>query len=244
VREHREVVFDEEAERVVERVRQVYEDLVLRETVRQDVDPDRAAAVLAAAVARDPRRALAPGEAAERLLDRLRFLARAMPELGLPENPDELLSRAAAMLASGKRSFAELRRGDAGGAVRALLDARQLRALDREAPEEYRLPSGRVAPLRYERDRPPAAAARIQELFGLRATPRLAAGRVPIVVEILAPSRRPVQVTDDLESFWQRTYPEVRKELRGRYPKHAWPEDPTAALPDRRRPAKSARQSG
>ncbi|MGH7859861.1 MAG: ATP-dependent helicase C-terminal domain-containing protein, partial [Candidatus Binatia bacterium] len=73
--------------------------------------------------------------------------------------------------------------------------------------------------------------ARIQELFGLAATPRVAGGRAPIVIEILAPSGRPVQLTDDLESFWQRTYPEVRKQLRGRYPKHAWPEDPAKAAP-------------
>ena len=76
--------------------------------------------------------------------------------------------------------------------------------------------------------KPPSVAARVQELFGLTTTPRLAGGRVALVFEILAPSRRPVQVTDDLESFWKRGYPEVRKQLRGRYPKHAWPEDPLA----------------
>ena len=78
-------------------------------------------------------------------------------------------------------------------------------------------------------------AARIRELFGLAATPRVAAGRVPLVLELLAPNARPVQVTDDLPSFWRTTYPEVRKVLRGRYPKHAWPEDPAAATPVRPR---------
>jgi ATP-dependent helicase HrpB len=76
------------------------------------------------------------------------------------------------------------------------------------------------------------AAVHIQDLFGLSATPRVAAGRVPLVIEILAPSKRPVQVTDDLESFWRRTYPELRKQLRGRYPKHDWPESPAGAVPD------------
>ena len=77
-------------------------------------------------------------------------------------------------------------------------------------------------------------AARIQELFGLTATPRLAAGRVALVFELLAPNQRPVQITDDLESFWKRTYPEVRKVLRGRYPKHPWPDDPLTATPTSR----------
>jgi ATP-dependent helicase HrpB len=75
---------------------------------------------------------------------------------------------------------------------------------------------------------------RIQELFGLMTTPRLAGGRVPLVIQLLAPNRRPVQITDDLESFWHTTYPEVRKQLRGRYPKHAWPEDPWSAPPTTR----------
>jgi ATP-dependent helicase HrpB len=113
-------------------------------------------------------------------------------------------------------------------ALRAQLLPGQLRALDHEAPERLRLPSGRLAPLVYERGKPPSLAARIQDLFGLATTPRLAGGRVRVVVEILAPSNRPVQVTDDLDSFWKRTYPEVRKQLRGRYPKHAWPESPLA----------------
>jgi ATP-dependent RNA helicase HrpB len=73
--------------------------------------------------------------------------------------------------------------------------------------------------------------ARIQELFGLCETPRLSGGRVPLVVQLLAPNQRPVQVTDDLANFWRTTYFEVRKQLRGRYPKHAWPDDPLAATP-------------
>ncbi len=77
-------------------------------------------------------------------------------------------------------------------------------------------------------------AARIQQLFGMRQTPRLARGRAPLLVHLLAPNQRPVQVTRDLESFWADTYHQVRKDLRGRYPKHAWPEDPSAAEPEDR----------
>jgi ATP-dependent helicase HrpB len=115
-----------------------------------------------------------------------------------------------------------------------LLAHRQRQALEREAPSHWTLPSGRRVPVAYDRDRPPAVAARIQEVFGLAATPRLAAGRVPIVLELLAPSGRPMQVTSDLASFWRTTYAQVRAELRGRYPRHPWPDDPTTAPPTSR----------
>jgi ATP-dependent helicase HrpB len=167
------------------------------------------------------------------LLARLRFLAGAMPELALPD-PEALLGAAVQANAAGRRTVAELIESDLRGTVRGLLDHAQRSALDRDAPEAYRLPGGRLAPIAYEPGRPPAVAARIQEVFGLLETPRLAAGRVPLVVELLAPNYRPVQVTDDLASFWRITYFEVRKQLRGRYPKHAWPEDPLTAVPRRR----------
>jgi ATP-dependent helicase HrpB len=115
-----------------------------------------------------------------------------------------------------------------------MLTHRQRLALDREAPSHWTLPSGRRVPVAYERDRPPVVAARIQEVFGLAETPRLAAGRVPIVLELLAPSQRPMQTTSDLASFWRTTYAQVRAELRGRYPRHPWPDDPTTATPTAR----------
>jgi ATP-dependent helicase HrpB len=87
---------------------------------------------------------------------------------------------------------------------------------------------GRRHRLAYERGKAPVLAARIQDLLGVRETPRVAGGRLPVLLHLLAPNHRPQQVTDDLAGFWQRTYPQVRKELRRRYPKHAWPEDPLA----------------
>jgi ATP-dependent helicase HrpB len=134
-------------------------------------------------------------------------------------------------LCVGCRSYSETRRADLLGMLSGLLTHQQRSALEREAPAAYRLPSGRTTPVIYQAGKPPAVAARIQELFGLTATPRLGGGRVPLVIELLAPNHRPVQITDDLESFWRTTYPEVRKQLRGRYPKHAWPEDPFTATP-------------
>src|SRR5438067_2273424 len=235
VHEVRELAFDPERGRVVERARRCYHDLVLAETVRTDVDRSAAGAVLAAVARADPAATGAVGDPERELVARLRFLARWLPELGWPADPETLLSEAIASVASGCVSFAELAARDVGGALLGLLAPVQRAALDREAPARYRLPSGRLAPVRYPRDRPPVVAARIQELFGLAATPRVAAGRVPLVLELLAPNARPVQVTDDLPSFWRTTYPEVRKVLRGRYPKHAWPEDPAAAKPVRPR---------
>jgi ATP-dependent helicase HrpB len=129
---------------------------------------------------------------------------------------------------------AELRAADVAGTLAGFLTHRQRVALEREAPTHWTLPSGRRVPVDYERDGPPAVAARIQELFGLRETPRLAGGRVPLVLELLAPNQRPMQITDDLASFWRTTYAEVRGELRGRYPRHPWPDDPTTAIPTSR----------
>jgi ATP-dependent helicase HrpB len=108
------------------------------------------------------------------------------------------------------------------------------RALDRLAPTHLDLPSGRRATLIYGPDGSVAAMAKLQELFGLAETPRVGAAGVPVVLSLLAPNGRPVQTTRDLRSFWDRTYPEVRKELRGRYPRHPWPDDPWTATPTAR----------
>jgi len=109
-----------------------------------------------------------------------------------------------------------------------------LHALDKEAPDAIVMPSGRRAQLQYGSGGRVSAAVKLQELFGLAETPRIGKRREPLVLELLAPNGRPVQVTRDLKSFWERTYPEVRKELRGRYPRHPWPDDPLTAPPTAR----------
>src|SRR5206468_7210459 len=126
-----------------------------------------------------------------------------------------------ASLAAGRRAIADIRAAQLAEVIEGLLSPAQRRALS-QAPAGYRLPGGRTAKVRYAPGRAPTVAARIQELFGLPATPRIAGGRVPLVLELLAPNERPVQVTDDLASFWRTTYAEVRRQLRGRYPKHDW----------------------
>ena len=120
-----------------------------------------------------------------------------------------------------------------GQALRALLTFEQQRALEERAPAHLTMPSGSRIRVDYQGDDAPAVAVRLQEVFGLAATPRVDGGRVPVTLRLLSPAQRPVQVTRDLASFWRSAYLEVRKGLRGRYPKHYWPEDPLAAEPTR-----------
>jgi ATP-dependent helicase HrpB len=119
-----------------------------------------------------------------------------------------------------------------------------LRALDRLAPATLPVPSGRRVPLDYRADGSVVAAVKLQELFGLAESPRLGPRDEPVVFELLAPNGRPVQTTRDLRSFWERTYPEVRRELRGRYPKHPWPDDPWSAKPTARARISRRRRDG
>jgi ATP-dependent helicase HrpB len=113
--------------------------------------------------------------------------------------------------------------------LRAAVDTREL---DRLAPASFEAPSGRTRPLRYEEDGSVVASIKLQELFGLAESPRIGPRRQPITFELLAPNQRPVQTTKDLRNFWNTTYQDVRKQLRGRYPRHPWPEDPWTAPPD------------
>ena len=187
-----------------------YDALVLAERPAP-VDPAIAARLLADAwLARGPR------EEDARLLLRLRFAGK--------DADVATMVRAAAY---GARALGEVR-------IARALAADELRDLDRDAPESLAVPSGRHAPLEYHEDGSVSASVKLQELFGLAETPRVGRQREAVVLALLAPNGRPVQVTRDLRSFWDRTYPEVRKELRGRYPKHPWPEDPWTAPPTAR----------
>jgi ATP-dependent helicase HrpB len=151
-----------------------------------------------------------------RLLRRLRFAGQAI-------DLDDLIRTAA----YGARSLddVDLARG---------LGANVIRDLDRDAPDTLLVPSGRRARIDYNEDGTVSASVKLQELFGLADTPRIGRQREPLLLALLAPNGRPVQLTRDLRSFWDRTYPEVRKELRGRYPKHPWPDDPWNAPPTAR----------
>jgi ATP-dependent helicase HrpB len=169
---------------------------------------------------------------------RIQALRGWMPELGLPDMSD------AALLASleqwlapvlhGKRRLDALGADELAQSLAGQLDYEQRRQLDAQAPESLRVPSGQSRRLDYQPDAPPVLAVKLQELFGLTDTPRVGAGRMPVTLHLLSPAGRPIQVTQDLKGFWERTYPEVRKELKGRYPRHPWPDDPWTAVPTHR----------
>ncbi len=223
------VTFDADREAVVRFVERRYGTLVL-DTVPADGpgDPARVARALAEAALADPSRALGGLPELEGWLARLALLRANMPELGLPDlDPTALLPE----LCMGLRSFSELRRLDLREVLAERLGHHGRAALSRHAPERVTVPSGAQMRVTYSRDAPPFLAARIQQLFGLATTPTIAGGRVRLTMHLLSPANRPVQVTTDLQSFWERTWPEVRKDLRGRYPKHDWPEDPWNATP-------------
>jgi len=162
-------------------------------------------------------------------------------ELDLPDVSDDWL---AAHLddwllpaLQGKSKLADLGTAELADALMALLDYAARRELDVHAPREITVPSGMSRKLSYTRGEAPVLAVKLQELFGLADTPRIARGRIPVVLHLLSPGQKPVQVTQDLKGFWERTYPEVRKELKGRYPRHPWPDDPwTATATHRAKP--------
>jgi ATP-dependent helicase HrpB len=171
---------------------------------------------------------------------RVLLCRRAMP-VDLEPWPDvsdgALLDTLEAWLApslAGITRATHLPRVDLAGALRSLLGWAGQQRLDELAPTHLTVPSGSRIPVDYLEGPVPGLAVRLQEVFGLSATPRVVAGRVPVLMKLLSPARRPVQVTQDLESFWNTAYHEVRKELKGRYPRHYWPEDPRQAEPTKR----------
>jgi ATP-dependent helicase HrpB len=123
---------------------------------------------------------------------------------------------------------------DLAAILSAMLQWQQRRELDEQAPTHLAVPSGSRLPLQYSADGPPVLAVRLQEMFGLAETPKICHNRIPVLLHLLSPARRPVQITADLAGFWRNAYHEVKKELKGRYPKHHWPDDPWQARPTAR----------
>lgn len=238
-----ECFFHPTQRKVVARRRQSWNGLRLSETPIERGDPEQVQAVLYAAALRDWDRVFpADDESLVQWIARVRFL-RAHASDDLPDFDRQALQAIAHQLCRQCESFAQLRKAPWLDYLQASLTHQQQQQLDREAPAQLTLPNGSQHRLVYENDRPPILPVRIQEVFGWRQSPRLAGGRVPVLLHLLAPNGRPQQVTDDLESFWKQTYPQVRKDLRGRYSKHYWPEDPFTAKATRSGLARDARQS-
>jgi ATP-dependent helicase HrpB len=228
VAERDELVWNAERERVERVVQMTYDGLPIDE--HRDVEGARRAGRAAAELL--AKQALAAG--IERFADadklaewraRVALVAKLVPDLGLVAPTDDALGTVLAAACEGAISFAELRELN----VLALLDAQlgEHRALvDRLAPTHFTLPNKRRAQVHYKLDQAPWLASRIQDFFGLAKAPAVGDGRVPLVLHLLAPNQRPVQVTTDLPNFWTAHYPALRRQLMRRYPRHAWPEDP------------------
>jgi ATP-dependent helicase HrpB len=169
--------------------------------------------------------------------DRVLFLRRAegdeWPDLSDPALATSAADWLAPALAN-KTALGELTSGELAQALEASLPWAMRRRLDAEAPTHFAAPSGSSVPIDYEAEEGPKLAIRVQELFGLDRHPAIAGGRVPLVLELLSPAHRPVQVTRDLPGFWRGSYAAVKTEMKGRYPRHPWPDNPLAAPATRR----------
>jgi ATP-dependent helicase HrpB len=222
IKEVTEVVWDGATERAVARSRLVYEGLVLGESEASGSETELAEALFKAALARGAK-TFAPDGAVDRWLARARFAARHDARVPAPEETE--IEDALHEACVGKQSFAELRESLAN-ALDARLSPEARARIAALAPERVTLAGGRSARVEYEADKGPWIASRLQDFFGMEQGPLVAQGKVPLVLHLLAPNQRAVQVTSDLSGFWSRHYASVRKELARRYPRHAWPEDP------------------
>jgi ATP-dependent helicase HrpB len=215
--------------------------VVLSDRPLTNASPDRLAATLREGLASEGLGVLTWTPAATALRARLAFCHQLLGDPWPSMSEQALLERTGDWLAPDLRRArrrADLAAVDVAPALRRLLDHRQLAALDELAPERVAVPSGSRVRLeysdQYEDPGPPVLAVKLQETFGWDRAPRIAGGRVAVTLHLLSPAGRPVAVTSDLESFWRNGYSAVRSELRGRYPRHPWPEDPTTATPTRR----------
>lgn len=235
IRRARLTRYDDVRERVVSVHQLWYEDLLLREDPAPPADAREASAALFAALRPQAGAIFRDDPAAASWLARHEFVRLGVPELQWPAITDEALAEQLEYLCQNKTKASEVREASKIPYMQGMLNPSQIRELDQSAPEALTIPSGRRVRLAYEPGRQPVLSAKLQELFGWLETPKLARGRVPLLLELLGPNARPVQVTSDLKSFWTTTYAQVRRDLRGRYPKHPWPEDPLTARATARR---------
>ena len=231
-----EVGWDVRAGDVVSRRVERLGAITLVERPVDDAAPDRIAGALLDGIRQEGVGILAWDDDTRRLQARLAFLHRLEPGRWPDVGDDALVAEAerrVGPLLVGMRRRRDLRRLDLSEVLLSGLDWRDRTAIDDLAPERLTVPSGHRHRVDYAVD-PPVLAVKLQELFGATETPTVGGGRVPVVLHLLSPAGRPLQVTQDLPSFWRGAYPAVRADMRGRYPKHPWPEDPMAAAPTAR----------
>ena len=232
------VTFDDQRERVMAHQRESFDTITLSETIipiSKVADDALIAQTLAKKASESLSKTFAATKESQQFLNRLNALRSSFPELDVPdfftyEEPDPNQPPSIILhLCCGKRDFDALRRIDLPNTLKNYLTHAQIQTLDQQIPSHFTVPSGSQIHIDYQPDQPPILPVRIQEVFGLTTTPTVANGRIPLTLHPLAPNYRAVQITQDLPSFWANTYPEVRKELRARYHRHPWPEDPTTA---------------
>lgn len=236
---HGGVTLDQDGRpRAFEEVR--FGALVLAKKERQVAGASERAALMCGGLAELARRqgGILPENARE-LVERISFVRHAMPECTTdwPGVDEQVVFAAGAALAERElaacRSLDQAREIDWAGVIRRLLGRERMALLEREAPAMFETPAGTRSPVRYDRGTGPTVSIRLQQVFGLVRHPRLAGGRVPLALELLSPAGRPLQITRDIAGFWQGSYAEVRKDMKGRYPKHDWPENGASARPGR-----------
>jgi len=234
------VRWDPDTRALVSRREKRFEAIVLDSRPAGRIDPQLAAQALCDAIAELGLDALPWSDALIQWRARARCLRAWMPDLGLPDLSD------AALLASrddwlkpalaGKTRLDALDEHAFADALKSRVDWNARQRIDALAPPRIRVPSGMERAIAYRHDdhadqpEPPVLAVKLQELFGLADTPRIADGRIALTLHLLSPGGKPLQVTQDLRGFWDRTYPEVRKEMKGRYPRHPWPDDPWTSV--------------
>ena len=230
----RECFFHPSLKAVVARDRRYFLDLLISESTAQ-CNSDEQTTELLYRHAKPQLDSILPGKdkTLQSFLARWRFLTEQSAESPLPMTVDQAFESVLKELCRSRTSFNELSRAPWLDHLKGLLSYEQLRWFDQQAPESMLVPSGNRIRLDYPPGKPPTLAVRIQEIYGWEKTPRIADGSVPLQLHLLGPNHRPQQITDDLESFWKTTYIEVRKELKRRYAKHHWPDDPATAVATR-----------
>ncbi len=232
-----DVTFDEKSLSLRARRSRRLGAIALAEQTRKVEPSDETARLLAEGIARAGIGKLPWSKSLTQWRDRVMFLRRKadgdewpdLSDAALAANIDWLIAASA-----GKTALSQLSPDDLHAALTELLPWPLRRRLDTEAPTHFTAPTGTHAAIDYEADAGPTISIRLQELFGLAQHPSIAGGRIPLVIELLSPGHKPVQITRDLPGFWRGSYAAVRTEMRGRYPRHPWPDDPVAAPPTRR----------
>lgn len=227
IEEQADLQWDAGRERVVGASELRYMGLLLERTAWRTLPPRASELLREAALAAGPERFVSDPEVLRGLVARTSFVAAHAPEVAALDAA--ALRETLAELCAGRTSFAELRAADLLGHLQARVGGGA--ALERLAPTQVQLPGGRRAQIHYEEGKSPWLASRLQDFFGMSRGPAIAGGKVPVVLHLLAPNGRAEQITTDLAGFWERHYPEVRKALMRRYPRHSWPEDPRTASP-------------